>query len=168
MTTAPPRPSAGALAAVLLVAVAGLACAGSPTAEQRFAAYAQADVVIDTRDGPQVFRAWIADTTARRTQGLMFVERLEPDRGMLFLFEEPQYAAFWMKDTPVPLDLLFIGPDGRITNIGERARPYSTALVASAQPVIAVLEVAAGTADRLGIRAGDRVTHPAQGDPPAR
>lgn len=163
-----PRPSALVLAAVALVAVTGLACAGSRTAERRFEAYPQAEVIIGTRDGPQAFRAWIADTPARRTQGLMFVERLDPDRGMLFLFEQPQFAAFWMKDTPVSLDLLFIGQDGHIINIGERARPYSTTLITSARPVVAVLEVAAGTAARLAIRPGDRVTHSAPGNPPAR
>ncbi len=163
-----PHPAAGVLAAIALIAAAGLACAGSPAAERRFQAYPQAEVVIESGAARHTFRVWVADTDARRIQGLMHVESLAVDRGMLFLFEQPQYAAFWMKDTPVPLDLLFVGPDGRITNIGERTRPFSTALVASDRPVTAVLEVAAGTAARLGIRPGDHLTHSARADPPAR
>lgn len=162
------RPSVGFCAAIALIGVAGLACAGSPAAERRFQAYPQAVVVIESGAARHAFRAWVADTDARRTQGLMHVESLAVDRGMLFLFELPQYAAFWMKDTPVSLDLLFVGPDGRIINIGERTRPFSTALVASDRPVTAVLEVAAGTAARLGIRPGDRLTHSPRADPPAR
>lgn len=161
-----PRPSAGLLAALALAAVSGHACAGGPSAEHRFRAYPQAEVVVETAAARHAFRAWVADTDARRTQGLMFVRRLDPDRGMLFLFEGPQFAAFWMKDTPLSLDMLFIGADGRITNVGERTQPFSTAPVSSERPVVAVLEVAAGTAARLGIRPGDRVVHPRYGDPP--
>ena len=162
------RPHAGFCAAIALVAVAGLACAGSPGTEQRFKAYPQAEVVIESGSGAHIFRAWIADTPERRMQGLMFVERLDADRGMLFLFDLPQFAAFWMKNTPVSLDMLFIGPDGRITNIGERTQPFSEPHVAAVRPVVAVLEVAAGTAARLGIRPGDRVLHPAYREPPPR
>lgn len=157
------RPHAGFCAAIALVAVAGLACAGGPAAEQRFRDYPQATVVIESQGGVHEFRAWVADTDARRQQGLMFVERLEAGRGMLFLFDTPQFAAFWMKDTPVSLDMLFIGPDARITNIGERTRPFSMEPVPSLRPVVAVLELAGGTAARLGIRPGDRVVHPAYG-----
>ena len=81
----------------------------------------------------------------------MHVRDLPADRGMLFLFERPQYVAFWMKDTFVSLDLVFIGPDGVVVNIREHATPHSLEAIESDGPVSAVLEVVAGTADRLGI-----------------
>jgi uncharacterized membrane protein (UPF0127 family) len=76
---------------------------------------------------------------------------------MLFLYDSPQFAYFWMQNTYVSLDLLFIAPDGRIVNIAEYTTPLSTRLIESEAPVAAVLEVIAGTAGRLGLRAGDRV-----------
>jgi uncharacterized membrane protein (UPF0127 family) len=103
------------------------------------------------------FRAWVADTPTARSRGLMHVRDLPADRAMLFLFEFPQFANFWMRDTVIPLDLMFIAPDGRITNIIENAAPLSLAPLESVAPVVAVLEVAGGTAARLGIRAGDRL-----------
>jgi len=100
---------------------------------------------------------WIADTPLRRSRGLMFIRELAPDRGMLFLYDFPQFAYFWMLNTYVSLDLLFIGPDGRIVNIAEHTTPLSTRMIESEAPVAAVLEVIAGTVQELGIRAGDRV-----------
>ena len=87
----------------------------------------------------------------------MFVRELAPDRGMLFLYDFPQFAYFWMQNTYISLDLLFVGPDGRIVTIAEYTTPLSTRLIESEAPVTAVLEVIAGTADRLGLRAGDRM-----------
>jgi uncharacterized membrane protein (UPF0127 family) len=107
------------------------------------------------------FRVWIADTPRRRSQGLMFVRELEPDRGMLFVSYPPRYVSFWMQNTYVSLDLLFIAADGRIVGMVESATPLSTESMESPEPVAGVLEVAGGTAARLGIKAGDRVLHPA-------
>lgn len=168
MKPLPRRPPAVHGVALALVAVAGLACAGSPAAREPLEAFPQAEVAIESGGHRHAFRVWVADTPERRSQGLMFVKSLDAGRGMLFLFEMPQFAAFWMKDTPVSLDMLFIAPDGRITNIGERTQPFSTLPVESDRPVVAVLEVVAGTAARLGIRPGDRVVHPALGGPPER
>lgn len=162
------RPPASLAVALALVAVAGLACAGSPVAREPLTAFPQSDVAIESGGHRHAFRVWVADTPERRSQGLMSVKSLDAGRGMLFLFETPQFAAFWMKDTPVSLDMLFIARDGRITNIGERTRPFSTLPVESDGPIVAVLEVLAGTAARLGIRPGDRVVHPALGGPPER
>lgn len=153
----PPFRRAAVLAALALSA---LACAASPEAPEPLDRYPQAEVVVEIGAARHAFRVWVADTQARRSQGLMRVRSLEPGRGMLFPFDPPQVAAFWMKDTPLSLDLIFIGAESRIVNIAERARPYSTVLIESAAPVIAVLEVAAGTAARLGIRPGDRVQLP--------
>lgn len=104
-----------------------------------------------------VFRAWVAETPQARARGLMDVRELPPDRAMLFRYELPQFASFWMKNTYIPLDLMFVAPDGRIVNIIENARPLSLAPLESTAPVTAVLEVAGGTAARLGIRPGHRL-----------
>jgi len=107
------------------------------------------------------FKVWIADTPRRRFQGLMFVRQLEPDHGMLFVSFPARFVSFWMQNTYVSLDLLFVAADGRIINIIEWATPLSTDPLESAAPAAAVLEVPGGTAQRLGIRPGDRLIHPA-------
>ncbi len=117
--------------------------------------------VVASGDARHHFEVWIADTPSRRTQGLMYVGGLDAGRGMLFVFDRPQYASFWMRNTYVALDLLFIAADGRILNIARDTVPLSTTPIESAGPVVGVLEVVAGTTARLGIEAGDRVEHPA-------
>ncbi len=122
-------------------------------------------LVITTAAGGRFpFLVEIADTPSKRARGLMFRRRMAPEAGMLFLFGAPEVASFWMKNTPLSLDLFFIGPKGRILDMSERAVPYSTRPINSRMPVVAVLEVLAGTARRLGIRVGDRVEHRAFGD----
>jgi uncharacterized membrane protein (UPF0127 family) len=118
---------------------------------------------LGVRSGGKVhrFQVWIADTYARREQGLMWVKQLPPDRGMLFLFEQPQLASFWMKNTYVPLDILFVAPDGRVIRIAENAKPQSLDAISSLGYVTGVLELAGGTAKKLALRAGDVVVHPA-------
>lgn len=88
----------------------------------------------------------------------MFRRELAPDAGMLFDFKTPTVATMWMRNTLIPLDMLFVGGDGHIVNIHERAVPQSDAIIAAAAPVRAVIELNGGTAARLGIRPGDRVT----------
>jgi hypothetical protein len=122
--------------------------------------FPQAEVVVLSGRRRHVFKAWLADTPERRLQGLMFVRALAPDRGMLFPNGPARPVAFWMRNTYIPLDLLFIAPGGRIANIVENAEPLSERLLESAGPAVAVLELAGGTARRLGIRAGDRVRLP--------
>lgn len=90
----------------------------------------------------------------------MFREELAPDAGMLFDFKQPTMATMWMKNTLIPLDMLFVDQAGRIVNIQERAVPLSTAIIAAAAPVRAVIELNGGTAARLGIKPGDRVIFP--------
>lgn len=148
-----------ALAACTLTPPAPVANADSalpPGAEplQRFPA---AIVRIQSATRTHEFRAWVADTPARRTQGLMFVRRLDADRAMFFAMGPPQVVSFWMKNTYVSLDLLFIDADGRIVNVAANATPLSLEPITAAAPVVAVLEVAAGTTARLGIRPGDRL-----------
>jgi uncharacterized membrane protein (UPF0127 family) len=104
------------------------------------------------------FDVWIANTTARQEQGLMFVRDLPPAQGMLFPQSAPQVAHFWMKNTYIPLDMIFVGEDGRIAKIIANATPFSLAVLSSDVPVIAVLEIGGGEAKRLGIAVGDRVS----------
>jgi uncharacterized membrane protein (UPF0127 family) len=93
----------------------------------------------------------------------MYVKSLPASRGMLFLFDAPQVATFWMKNTLIPLDLLFIAADGRIIHIVENATPLSEARIDSMGIVTGVLELAGGSSRRLGLKAGDRVRYPAFG-----
>jgi len=147
-------------AVLLAVAALGLsACltGAAPAAPPSFDHLREVRVEVASGEKTHVFSAWVADTPGSRARGLMYIRELPPDRGMLFLYDFPQFASFWMKNTYIPLDLLFISPDGRIANIVEDATPLSLAPLESVAPVTAVLEVAGGTAVRLGIRAGDRL-----------
>ncbi len=119
-----------------------------------------AEVAIEASNGRHVFKVEIAQTEPERSQGLMFRQRLAADAGMLFDFGEEQPVAFWMQNTLIPLDMVFIRRDGRIANIAQRTIPLSTDTVPSSEPVRFVLEVNGGTTARLGIKAGDRVTLP--------
>jgi len=114
------------------------------------------------------FEVWVADTAARQVQGLMYVRHLDPDHGMLFIYGDARYLSYWMHNTYISLDLLFIGEDGRILNIVGRATPLSTDPLLSMGPATMVLEVPAGTSERLGIKAGDRLVHPAPRAAPTR
>lgn len=115
-------------------------------------------LVIVTRDGTRhAFRVEMAIDPQHQMVGLMFRERVGPDEGMLFDWGTPRESSMWMRNTVAPLDMLFIAADGRIHRIAERTVPYSLAPVDSRGPVRATLELAAGTAERLGLRVGDRV-----------
>jgi uncharacterized membrane protein (UPF0127 family) len=104
---------------------------------------------------------WIADTDARRARGLMFVEELDDDAGMLFVYPQPQPIAMWMKNTHIPLDMLFVRADGRVTRVVANTKPMSTATIQSPETVLAVIELKAGSAARMKIRPGAQVIHPA-------
>lgn len=128
----------------------------------------QSDLVIRTEKGPQKFRIELADNDATRARGMMFRTSMAPDAGMLFDFKQEQMASFWMRNTLIPLDMLFIKADGTILNIHQRAIPRDETGINSTGPVRAVLELNGGTASRLGIKAGDRVEHGIFGIPPKR
>jgi len=121
----------------------------------------RSEVAVVTATGAHRFHVWIAADAQSQQRGLMHVPELPPDHGMLFLMEPPRFAAFWMKDTYLPLDLVFIGADGIVVNIAENAIPLSLEPIPSNGPVGAVLELPAGTADRIGLSPGDRVVHEA-------
>lgn len=137
--------------AIITVAVASMAAVAGERNE----------VLVRTgSDTVQRFDVEVADTPQQRRRGLMDHEELGRGNGMLFDFKEPQRVTFWMKDTEIPLDMLFLDADGRIVKIHRDAEPLSRKRIPSGRPVLAVLEVRAGTSARLNIQEGDRVLHP--------
>jgi uncharacterized membrane protein (UPF0127 family) len=118
-------------------------------------------VVIDKVEGDDLsFEVEMAITPDERSLGLMHRDALDPMSGMLFIYPGPQDVNMWMHSTKIPLDMLFIGADGTIVKIKERAVPYSNEVINSGEPVVAVLELNGGSASRYGIRPGDRVQLP--------
>ena len=148
----------------LAILVTGPGSARGQRVSDVLAQLPQAEIQVITAGGRHDFKVWIADTGPSRQRGLMFIESLPADHGMLFLFERPQFASFWMKNTYLSLDIVFIGPDGVIVNIARDTEPLSVKSIGSMAPVAAVLELVAGTAMRIGLTAGDRVVHPAFSD----
>ena len=116
-------------------------------------------LTIATGSDARMFTVEIADTDALRERGLMFRQRLPEDRGMLFDFGAPRPVSMWMKNTYIALDMLFIRADGTIAYVAENTVPKSLDVVGVGEPVLAVLELAAGSARRLGLRSGDIVYH---------
>jgi uncharacterized membrane protein (UPF0127 family) len=147
--------AAAALAAALAVA----ACSSEQPATS--AEPAENQLVIATDGGDHTFTIEIADTVEERARGLMYRRELADDAGMLFDFKEEERASFWMRNTYIPLDMLFIEEDGTIESIAERTIPFSEKSVLSKGPVRYVLEINGGRSDALGIEAGDVVSGPA-------
>lgn len=119
---------------------------------------AEPKVTITTRDGkPVSFIVEIADTPSKREMGLMYRKEMAADRGMIFIFSQESPQSFWMKNTPLPLDMIFINADKEIVGIVERAVPFSLDPRGVSTPSQFVLEINGGLAQKHGIRAGDRV-----------
>ena len=110
-----------------------------------------------TSRGRVKFTVELAVTKAEQARGLMFRKSLAPDRGMLFPYKPPQRAAFWMKNTLIPLDIIYIAPDGRVLSSARNATPHDESPLPSGGLVGGVLEIAGGRAAQLGILPGDRV-----------
>jgi uncharacterized membrane protein (UPF0127 family) len=104
------------------------------------------------------FKVEVAQTDAEQARGLMFRDSLGPDAGMIFPMDPARPASFWMKNTVIPLDMIFVRPDGTIARIAPETVPHSLEPVDSGEPVSAVLEIAGGRAAQLGIAEGDKVT----------
>ena len=107
----------------------------------------------------------VADTPEARTRGLMYRKELAANAGMLFVFPREEMLEFWMKNTPLPLDMIFIGADGKVVGIVERAQPFSTTPRGPGVPAQYVLEVNGGFAAEHGVRVGDRVEFSHVGKP---
>ena len=146
------------------IAIGALLCVAAAAAPASVS-FEESSLTVDAADGQFEFLVEMAVNPAQRSQGLMFRESLEEDRGMLFDFGKSQRATMWMRNTYVPLDMLFIDAHGQITQIAADTRPLSDAVIASREPVRAVLELRGGVSAKLGIKPGDRVIHPLFTDP---
>jgi uncharacterized membrane protein (UPF0127 family) len=149
------------IAALLLAAQAEFA-----RAQLRAPSFERSFLVIESGANKHRFDIELADTDERRAYGLMHRDRMAPDAGMLFDFKTDQPVAMWMRNTRIPLDMLFIAANGRVVNIRERAVPHDETSIYSDGPVRSVLELNGGTVTRLGIKPGDVVRHRMFGNPP--
>ena len=149
---------------LLLIVIALTWTCGDSRAEgarRDIVTFSRSNLELIGQDGRRhAFTVEIATSEAQLAQGLMFRKSLAPDSGMLFDFGQVRAISMWMKNTLIPLDMLFLGADGRILGIAERTVPGSLAVIESPGPVRGVLEVNGGTASRLGLVPGDRVLHP--------
>ena len=150
------------LAGALLTAILLLALPITPTRAQQgpledLSTFPKAHLTIKGSAGAHEFTIWVADTPARDEQGLMFVRELPADRGMVFSEAMPRLWSMWMKNTFIPLDMLFIGVDGRITRISH-ALPHDETIISSGGSVKAVIELQGGISERLHLAVGDTAT----------
>lgn len=143
-----------ALSLALLIASALLFQAGGAVIAQD-----HDRVTIVTEDARHVFTVELANTPATRAQGLMYRRSMPEDHGMLFDFGRVEMVTMWMRNTYIPLDMLFIRADGTIARIARNTEPLSERRISSGEPVLGVLEINAGLSSRLGIDVGDRVEH---------
>jgi len=146
------------------VVLSGLLVAFAPEAYAQLQTFPKAELTIASASGSYKFTVEVATTPGQMEQGLMFRRSLAADAGMIFDYGVPSLAAMWMKNTLIPLDMLFVDQHGRIINVHERAVPGSLEPIADAAPARAVIELNGGTAARLGIKPGDRVIFPIFGD----
>ena len=147
------------LAAILTVAALPALAASSGPGLPMLLPVDPAPLVAETASGEKRFQIEIADTALEHAQGLMFRRVMPDDRGMLFVFPQTRRMAFWMKNTPMPLDLLFIDEEGVVRAIRQGV-PFSEAEIAPPVEVRFVLELKAGTAQKAGIAEGARFSHP--------
>lgn len=116
-------------------------------------------LVLHTASGAHAFTVEVVDTPETRAQGLMFRQELAPDAGMLFDYRREQPASFWMRNTFIPLDMIFVGTDGVVKSIHVNARPHDVTPITSGVPVQFVLEIPGGRSVEIGLEPGDRMEH---------
>lgn len=146
------RQLTGALAAVLL------AGAAAPVVAQT----CRPDLVeLKGPSGEKRFRVEVADTDATRARGLMWREHLDPGAGMIFIYDRPGPGQFWMRNTLIPLDMIFADATGTIRHVHSNAKPQDETIIDGGDNVLAVLEINGGYARRMGIKPGDVMRHPA-------
>jgi uncharacterized membrane protein (UPF0127 family) len=134
------------------IAIATLAFPASAIADE-------SRLVLHTATGEYSFNVQVVDTPETRAQGLMFVTELADDAGMLFDFKEERPVSFWMRNTFIPLDMIFVGADGLVKNVHVNARPHDVTSIPSEGPVQYVLEIPGGRSVEIGLEAGDRMEH---------
>ena len=152
------------LAFLFCLALAPLGACGLTGAAQAQSAQAPAATTepleITTASGPHGFAVEVMRTDEERARGLMFRRFMPADRGMLFDFKTEQPVLMWMKNTYIPLDMIFISRTGTVTHVAANTEPMSERTISSGPPAYAVLEVNAGVAAKIGLKPGDRVKHP--------
>ena len=150
---------------VFLFVVFSMALAGCGSSQEQKAVEDKhvRELRIKTSDKEHVFSVELALDDAEQAKGLMFRRNMADDHGMLFVYDMERVIGMWMKNTFLPLDMLFLESDGRIVKIARHTEPHSTDVISSQKPVLAVLELNAGTSDHLAISVGDRVLHPLLG-----
>ncbi len=153
------------LAALLALFVPMAWAEPAALAQDSAIAFETGRVVIETSDGAShEFAVELATTPEQQQRGLMFRRELAAEAGMLFLYDRVRVVSMWMRNTVIPLDMIFIAEDGRVEKVVERTVPMSLRTISSGRPVSAVLELNGGTAARLGLAVGDRVLHEAFGE----
>lgn len=151
-----PRSFAALLALLLATQVSG----DTTDAAQLDRAFPRSTMQIATPNARlHTFKIWVADTDQRRARGLMYVKSMADDEGMLFIYPQSVRASMWMKNTFIPLDMLFVAADGKVMHVVENTEPQSLKTIESTSEVIAVIELKGGTAAKLHIAKGARVMH---------
>ncbi len=160
MTTSPSTlgRAAALLAVGFLVSLTPMAGVAQTMPLENLDHFPQTTLTVKADGKTHRFTVWVANTPARQVQGLMFVRDLPSDQGMLFPMQPPRVAQFWMANTYIPLDMLFVALDGRIEKIAANAKPFSLQTISSGAPVKAVIEIQGGEARKLGIVVGARVS----------
>ena len=145
----------GSFGARLIAVVLGLAPVGVAQA-------ACTDTAVELRgpSGVQRFTVEVADDVAEQSQGLMFREKMATSAGMLFVFPQPKHAQFWMKNTLIPLDMIFADATGLVTRVHSNAIPHDETAIDGGEGVVLVLEINGGLAARMGIAEGSKMRHP--------
>lgn len=150
---APVLRRAAAVMAIAMVALPLSACSD------------EGKLVLHTATGDYTFNVEVVDTPEGRAKGLMFVQELADDAGMLFDFKEEREVSFWMRNTFIPLDMIFVGSDGVVKTIHVNARPHDVTSIPSEVPVQFVLEIPGGRSAEIGLEPGDTMDHPLVGKP---
>jgi uncharacterized protein len=140
---------------VCAAALAAMVAAASPASTA-----SESKGTLETASGKHPLVVELAETPAEREKGLMFRQNMAADHGMLFDFDESRPVTMWMKNTLIPLDMLFMDGKGVVTQVKRMAKPESLDLIPSNGPVRYVLELNGGSAERYGVRSGDRLRHP--------
>ena len=152
--------AARALLTISLLLAAAHAARAQGAAPEPLSAFPQSLLAIRTGSGKVVnFKIWLADTSGRKEQGMMFVREMDEHTGMLFMFPENRLVSMWMKNTYVSLDLLFLDAQGKIDYIAAHATPRSEAIIAPPTPEFAVLELKGGACEQFDIKVGDTILH---------
>lgn len=160
VNAARPQPPRALLLWLGVFVVAALATVAAARAQTEAPRDALEKLEVVTASGAHEFLVEVMRTEDERERGLMFRHTLPQDRGMLFDFEIERPVMMWMKNTYLPLDMIFISSSGKVVGLAENATPLSEKIIPSGAPAYSVLEVNAGTAKRIGLRIGDRVHHP--------